>query len=205
MKKSTKWIMTALVGTGLIAGTALAHRGGYGDRDGSRDGYNGSRMEERWDRGDRRDRRGGMGLAARDEVALDMRRLFQKDMDTNRVAALAEISGKSESEVSTLLQNRSMGMVLRELNVTPQQLQPVLHAKMVMSVYQAVEEQRITQEEADRMYAMMSAGPQGGRPAPRGQGANRNWDNDDDDYGTYRGGPGLNRTAPPADAPDSTN
>ncbi len=204
MKKSMKWMITALVGTGLIAGTALAHRGGYGDRDGSRDGYNGSRMEDRWDRNDRRGRNMGMGM---DEAALDMRRLFQQDMTTNRVTALAEISGKSESEVSALLQNRSMGMVMRELNVTPQQLQPVLHAKMVMSVYQAVEEKRITQEEADRMYSMMSLGPQGGRPAPRGQGYNQNWDNDDDDNddNSYRPGPGRNRPVPPAATPDATN
>lgn len=204
MKKSMKWMITALVGTGLIAGTALAHRGGYGDRDGSRDGYNGSRMEDRWDRNDRRGRNMGMGM---DEAALDMRRLFQQDMTTNRVTALAEISGKSESEVSALLQNRSMGMVMRELNVTPQQLQPVLHAKMVMSVYQAVEEERITQEEADRMYSMMSLGPQGGRPAPRGQGYNQNWDNDEDgnDDNSYRPGPGRNRPVPPAATPDATN
>jgi hypothetical protein len=158
MKKMTRWMIASLVAVGLTAGSiALADRGrGQGDgweRGKGREGY---RSEQRWD-GPRQ--RGHQF----DGMQSNMRALFQEDMDQNRAEVLSELSGKPAEEIRTMLQTRSMGAVVAELGLTQEQIQPPLHAKMVMSVYKAQEEGRITQDEAERMYAMMSAGPRGPR------------------------------------------
>lgn len=85
----------------------------------------------------------------------EMRKLLQADIRTNQVEVLAELSGKSTEEIRGQLENRSLGAVMEEHGLSREQVRPLLHARMITTVHEAVKAKRITQREANRMYARM--------------------------------------------------
>ena len=145
----TKKIALSLLATGFLAGSLVwAGEGKHSRRKPSGGTEQCGRMEEH--RGERRSKQ-----RMKKHGMQEMQKLFQEDIRTNQAAVLAKLSGKPAEELQSQLETRSLGALMEEHGLSLEQVQPLLHARMITMVYEAVEAKRITQREANRMYASM--------------------------------------------------
>lgn len=159
MNTMTKKIALSLLATGFLAGSLVwAGEGKHSRRKPGGGKEQCGRMEEH--RGEHRSKHrmkkhGMRKHGMRKHGMQEMQKLFQEDIRTNQAAVLAKLSGKPAEELQSQLETRSLGAVMEEHGLSLEQVRPLLHARMITMVYDAVEAKRITQREANRMYASM--------------------------------------------------
>ncbi|MBC8258759.1 MAG: hypothetical protein H8E38_07080 [SAR324 cluster bacterium] len=189
MKKLTKIIVAGVLGGSvLVSGIVLAdgrgaHKGKRHER-GRVQQANAESSNSTNPQMQRTPRRGRMQGAAvemfRQETNRQMRsnrrstaagpgNLFRDEMQKAQTEVLAELSGLPVARIEADAKTLSRSALLKKHNISFEEMETVMHTKVVLIVKNALEDGRITKEEANDMYKHMGEGPHG----PHGQNINK--------------------------------
>lgn len=181
MKKLTKIMLTGILGGSvLVSGMVLAdgrgpQKGRHHDK-----GRTQERNAEMRGRGNnqmqRPQNRGRMQKSAlemfRQETNRQMRgarrssapgpgNLFRDDMQKAQTEVLAELSGLPLAQIEADAKSLSMPALLKKYNISFEEMETVMHTRVVLIVKKALDDGRITKEEANDLYSHMGEGPHG--------------------------------------------
>lgn len=153
MRKINKWLVSALIVTGVTSGSLLWAQQGQNSGRGMGQGYRSEAQAEFREPSARQ----------LSQLPNHLRAIMQQEMNQNRIQALTELSGRSPAAVQQVLRAQPMRLALAELEVSQAQFQASMHTKMVLSVREAEASGQMTAEEAGELYQMMGSGDHGPR------------------------------------------
>ena len=123
MRKMSKWLVSALIVTGVASGSLLWAQQGQNSGRGSGQGYRSEAPAADFR---------NSSAPQLNQLPSDLRTTMQAERDENRIETLVELSGRSATEVQQMVDTLPMGAVLIELGVSQEDLQSTLHAKMIL-------------------------------------------------------------------------
>ena len=106
-------------------------------------------------------------------------RLFRSDVQEAQVGVLMELTGQTEAQIRGDLAQLRMQGVLSKYGLKFEDVETRMHTQNVLIVKKAVEEGKISQEQADSIFLKMSEGPENRGPnnqagTPQGKGRRMN-------------------------------
>ena len=91
-------------------------------------------------------------------------RLFRSDVQEAQVGVLMELTGQTEAQIRGDLAQLRMQGVLSKYGLKFEDVETRMHTQNVLIVKKAVEEGKISQEQADSIFLKMSEGPENRGP-----------------------------------------
>ena len=91
-------------------------------------------------------------------------RLFRSDVQEAQVGVLMELTGQTEAQIRGDLAQLWMQGVLSKYGLKFEDVETRMHTQNVLIVKKAVEEGKISQEQADSIFLKMSEGPENRGP-----------------------------------------